>query len=210
MSFPSRRQFLGGVGGLGVSLAGCLGSTAPGSETIDAGAGTATRTRQTPYPGPVRCRGDPVAVERRFTDSAGYGDDIEYFPENKTVRFVATRRGDDPVSYDTWSFEEWAAIKAASVGLERVRDATATRLGTDEFGSGWGQPPDSVSVNTLVIKLHVATWIEDGQPISTPTVPLSRLADVAPRSANVTVSLEGDTSSQTVPVFANHVEAARL
>jgi hypothetical protein len=140
------------------------------------------------------------------TDEPGYEDDIEYFPANETVRFVTIRNADGPVQFDTWSFEEWGSIECAEVGLERVREATADRLGTDEFGSSIGQPPGFFSSNSLVVWLEVATQVEDGETVSTPTVSLDQLANVAPGSVEATVSIKGDTFSRTVPVFAEHVE----
>lgn len=199
-------------------VAGCLGGPAPGAvpETdsprpdsttaTPSPTATPTHTRSEPSAMPVRCRGEPVAVERSVTDEPGYDDDIEYFPDNETVRFVTIRSGDEPLEFDTWSFEEWGAIECAEVGLERVREVTADRLETDEFGSSIGQPPEFFSSDSLVIWLEVATQVEDGETVNTPTVPLARLADVAPRSVNATVSIKGDTFSRTVPVFAEHVE----
>lgn len=173
--------------GIASGLAGCVDRIIPGPDL-------------------VRCRGDPVSVDRTITDTPGYEDDIEYFPENGTVRFVATRNDKGPVSFGEWSFERWGALESAGVGLERVRETTATRLGTDEFGSGTAQPPGLFSSNSLVIWLFVSTQVEDGEPVRTPSVLLSQLADVAPRSADVTLSLEGDSYSRTVPVFAKHIE----
>lgn len=199
-------------------VAGCLSETAPGARPETDGrrtdsptatpspTTTPTHTRSEPSAKPVRCRGEPVTVERSVTDEPGYADDIEYFPANKTVRFVTIRSGDEPLEFDTWSFEEWGAIECAEVGLEQVREATADRLGTDEFGSSIGQSPGFFSSSSLVIWLEVATQVEDGETVSTPTVPLARLVDIAPRSAEVTVSLKGDPFSRSVPVFAEHVE----
>ena len=195
--------------------AGCLGATpetAPANDAPPADAEirdaetNATRTGSDPPSKPVRCRGDPVSVERTIADPPGYGDGIEYHPDNDTVRFVSVRSGDEAVRFDEMSFERWASIQCAEAGLERVRAATEARLGTDEFGSGIGQSPGLLPSNDLVVRLDVATRVEDGEAADSPAVSLSRLADAAPRSVDATVSLKGDAFSRTVPVFAERVE----
>lgn len=140
-----------------------------------------------------------------MTDEPGYGDDLEYYPSNATVRFVSARRGDEPAAYDAMPFEQWASIECAEVSLERTRAVTAERLGTDEFGSGMGRPPEPFAADGLVVRLHVATVVEDGERAATPTVDLSTLADAAPAHVSATVSLEGEEFSREVPVFADHV-----
>lgn len=201
----NRRRFLGWTGGLGISLAGCLGYSAPRSKTL-------TVTRQAPYAGPVRCRGDPVAVVQTYMDQPGYEDDREYFPENKTLRYVAATSGGEPALFNTQSFEEWGSIECASVGAKRVRNATASRLGTDDFSAGVGHPGgrEPSSSTEVAIVLTVTTRNNVGESVRTPPVPLARLADVAPRTANSTVSIEGDTFSRAVPVFASHTESSEV
>ena len=197
-------------------VTGCLGGTAP--QTRPASDGTPTDTApQTPSPAasnsstespsnPVRCRGEPVSADRSVSDAPGYDDEIEYYPANATVRYVAARRGDEPAAFETMSFERWGSIECAETGLERVRAVTAERLGTDAFGSGVGQPPGLLPSNSLVVWLDVATRVDGDGAAETPAVPLSELADVAPRSVDATVSLDGDAFSRTVPVFAERVE----
>lgn len=151
---------------------------------------------------PVRCRGDAVSVERSVTDRPGYDDNIEYFPSNRTVRFVSVKRGDDPVKFGTWSFEEWATFESAEAGLERTREATARRLGTADFGSSIGAPPGFAATGDVVIWVSVSSRREGGTVVETPEAPVGRLADAAPRSVDATVSLDGETFSRAVPVFA--------
>lgn len=199
-----RRRFLGVASGLGAILGGCLTNS-------PLGARTATVTRQTPYAGPVRCRGDPVALQKTYPDPAGYDDDIEYFPDNRTVRYVAATSGGEPVHFATQSFEAWASRECASVGAQRVRTATTSRLGTDAFSAGVGAPTgtsDATDRADLVIRLQVVTRTRDDGSVSTPPVPLARLANVAPRTANVTITIEGDSISRAVPVVASHTESA--
>lgn len=161
--------------------------------------------------GPVRCRGDPVAAERTVEDVPGFADDVEYHPENRTVRYVRYWSGDEPVKFGTMSFERWAATESAEAGVERVRAATAERLGTDAFGSATGEPPGFRLPSGFhtwvapVVTLHVSTEYEGDEVVRTPSVELSRLVEVAPRSVEATVSLAGDSYSRTVPVFAEHV-----
>ena len=212
-----RRALLSALTAAGTAAsAGCLGDasgTAPdddGPSPADADirdAGTdATRPRSDPPSKPVRCRGDPVSVERSVTDAPGYADDIEYYPGNATVRFVAVRSSEKAVRFGEMSFERWASMECAEAGLERVRAATEARLASDEFGSGVGQSPGLLPSHDLVIRLNVATRIGGDGTADPPAVSLSRLADAAPRSVDATVSLAGDSFSRTVPVFAERVE----
>lgn len=205
---PARRSYLRLSGtAITAGLAGCLGSfdqTSPRTET-DPNTATPTHTYAEPPAGPVRCRGDPVSVEQQLTDEPGYEDNVEYFPSNRTVRIAVARNAEGPVSFETMPFEEWMSIEATEVGLDRVRTETADRLGTDEFGSGMGRPPENASVDGMVVWVHVSYRERDGETI-TPELPLARLADVAPRSAEVTVSMKGDAFSRQVPVFARSGE----
>lgn len=101
--------------------------------------------------------------------------------------------GGEPGSFGSMSFEEWGQVTAARVGLEPVRKATATRLGTEEFDATVGQPTESPDSDGPVIWLKVETVLdEEGDVRSTPTVSITEVADAGPRSAEVTVSLEGD------------------
>lgn len=216
-----RRHFLGASATFVGLIAGCFGEqpdpapsgTAQPGPTAAPTPGTTTEPstesdgpdRPTPSE-PVHPRGDPVAVERTITDRPGYADDIEYFPSNGTVRHVTVRSGDRPAGFDTRSFEEWGRGETAKAGLDRVREATAVRLGTDGFGSAVGRAPADAGTDTLVIWVQVATTYDrDGEVRSTPTVPFERLVATAPRAVDTTVTLESDTFSRTVPVFARSV-----
>lgn len=216
-----RRRFLA-LGSTSIAaLTGCVGAppreeTSNPNLTDNPAASIETPTTQTPETtetppqndskGPVRCRGEPVSVEQSITDEPGYDDNIEYFPSNQTVRFVVARSRDEPISFDTWTFEEWGRIETTEVGMNRAREATKNRLGTDDFSYGMGQPPDDASTDDIVIWLEIgATYDRDGETINTPSVEFTNLVDAAPRSVDSTVSLEGDEYSRTVPVFARSV-----
>ena len=230
-----RRALLSALGATAVGFAGCLDrgpsvGPAPGaggspdstttaeSDATETDATTTGDTTTTSTDTPetttetspsrfVRCEGEPVWVERAVTDEPGYDeDDMEYYPENETVRYVAARSGDSPVSFETTSFDEWASIEAAKAALERLRGVTADRLRTDEFGSGMGVPPEFTDMDDVVVRLTVSTRVEDDETVSTPSVSRDQLADAAPRSVEATVSLESEEFSRTVPVFARHVE----
>lgn len=229
MKGPSarRRALLSALGTTATAgLAGCIGdypsaSPAPetdGSATTTEPDATETDTSTTDTATPettteespsdfVRCRGESVSVERSVTDEPGYDEDNrEYFPENETIRYVAARSRGEPAAFETISFDEWASIECASAATERAREVTADRLGTDEFGSGTGVPPEIADTEDLVVRLTVSTRVEGGETVETPTLSRDELADAAPRSVEATVSLEGDEFSRTVPVFARHVE----
>lgn len=152
---------------------------------------------------PVRCQGEPVSAERTITDEPGYEDGLEYYPDNETVRFVAARSGGEPAEFGTWTVEEWGAIESAEVGLERAREVTADRLGTNEFASGVGTPPEATPPEARAISLEIVTELDrDGEVISTSPVSLSQLVEAGPRSVAVTLSLDSKTFERTMPVFA--------
>lgn len=187
-------------------MAGCLGAYGSGSpdesESPTDDSPSRTETKHFTPAGPDRAEGEPVSVERTVTDEPGYDDDIEYFPSNRTVRFVEARSGDEPLSFGTWSFEEWGTFETAEVGLERARAATSERLGTNEIGSSVGVPPDTAALENVVIWLELSVQKDrDGNVTSTPTIPYSALVEAAPRSVHATVSVKGDEFSRTVPVF---------
>ena len=207
-----RRALLISLAAAPVGLAGCLGDAtyrtvsaadAPPDEEATRDAGPSSTH---PPSKPVRCRGDPVSVERTMSDAPGYSDNIEYYPGNATVRFVAVRSSERAVRFGEMSFERWASTECAEAGLERVRAATEAHLASDEFGSGIGQSPGLLPSRDLVIRLNVATRVDGEETAEPPAVSLSRLADAAPRSVDATVSLAGDSFSRAVPVFAEHVE----
>jgi hypothetical protein len=154
----------------------------------------------------VRCRGDPVSVSKSVVDDPGYDDDLEYYPGNDTVRVVVAVAGDEPAAFENWSFERWSKVEAASIAVDRVRSATDRRLGSEAFGSGLGTVPDAVdpSSNAFAVRLRLVTRYEDCETTAPPTT-LSSFADLAPRAANVTVSLDGETFSGSVPVYAREV-----
>lgn len=219
---PSRRWFLERVGsllsvGFLAAAAGCVAGGPTSDEPVRRSATTTSLTEQCPpspaptsAPNPtddgqdwLRARGNPVTAERSFVDESGYDDDFEYFPENGTVRVVTARGGDKPRSFADWSFEEWGKFRAGHIGRERVRTVTAERLGHDNFYSSLGQPPLGATAVGMTITLYASVSDDEPRPTSTPAVGLERLADDAPRSVEVTVSLDGDAFTHTLPVYVD-------
>lgn len=145
-----------------------------------------------------------MSVEESVSDEPGYEDDMKYYPSNQTIRIVTVRSGEEPRGFAKWSFEEWGAFETAEVAKPRAVAVTSDRLGTDSFGSGVGRPPDSADTDDVVVWLHLTSRVEDGEVVSTPSTSLERLVEYAPRSVEATVSLEGDTYSRSVPVWAEH------
>ncbi|WP_239647751.1 hypothetical protein [Natrinema altunense] len=154
----------------------------------------------------MRPDGEPVSVDRTITDDPGYEqDNVEHFPQNKTVRYVSHMSGGEPAAYDTWSFEEWGRIESAEVGATRARTVTARRLGVEEVGSGMSSPPDEAETEGLVITVQISkTLSRDGEVVSWPVATFPDLKGAAPRSVDVTLSIEGDTFSRPVPVYVSY------
>ena len=154
---------------------------------------------------PTRPDGAPVSVDQSIADEPGYGDGIEYFPENRTVRYVATESGGAPSSYDTWSFETWGNIETATVDASRAQNVTAQRLGVDSVGGGVSNLPDDAETDGLVISVAVSKGLDrDGEVTGWPVATFSNLKEVAPRSVDVTLSIEGDTFSRAMPVYVRY------
>lgn len=185
-------------------------TTTPRSPTATATATDASRVRQWANEaeprGPTRPDGEPVSVDRTITDEPGYEpNNLEYFPENGTVRYVKYRSGGEPAGYDTWSFEEWGRIETADAGAARVRTVTARRLGVTGIGGGIATPPEEADTEGLVITVQVSkTLNRDGEVVSWPAATFPALVAAAPRAAEVTLSIEGDTFSRSVPVYARY------
>lgn len=189
-----RRSLLAG-GGLGLTgVAGFLGGTSSGRATLDTLANAAGQ--------PIRCRGDPVSASLVGGNEPGYDDEIEYYPENRTVRFVTLSNSTGPVAFGTKPFETWGTWRCAEVALGRVRVVTADRLGTDGFSSG-GQLAPELAVNVRVTTVKN----RDGEVTSKPSSSLSELVDAAPKTVEVTYTLEGDSVSRSIPVFARETTA---
>lgn len=225
MPAKTRRTLLAlvGAGGLG-TVAGCVrgpSTDSPAASPEDA----VTDPTETPTPEPsptetpssattesvlpdrpIRCDGDPMTAVQSVTDEPGWDDDKEYFPRNETVRIVTARSGDEPVAFAEWTFEEWATIETANVAQSRAIEGTEERLGTDDFGSGVGRPPEHAETDALVVWLRLTTRVDDGDVVRTPSIAFADLVSNAPRSVETTVSLDGDSFTRTVPVFAEHSE----
>jgi hypothetical protein len=198
-----RRTFL--VATASVGVAGCVAKPAPGN--LSENGAMRSNSNLTSTTNPVRCQGEPVSVEQSLTDTPGYDDGLEYFPSNETFRIVIAENSEGPAMFETVPFDEWASIKCAEASQQRAYKATKTRLGTDEFGSGIGEPSESYSGPTAVI-LSIQTQTRTNGTTDTPALSLSRLARVSPRSVDATVSLKDDTFSRTVAVFAEQVDIA--
>jgi hypothetical protein len=216
MPSRTRRQLLAGLGATGVTLlTGCTdGSTSPVAPGQGETATTRTRSsparewaRQATPSGPVRGEGPPVSVERAVTDKRGYTDDIEYFHENGTVRYVAGTSGGVPIAYDTMTFNRWGELETASAAADRAQGVAVDHLGAaeDAVSALTGVPPDGAPTDLVVTTLRVATLENrDGEVIHTPSVTLPDLVEATPRAVDATVSLDGDSYSRTVPVYAEY------
>lgn len=212
----TRRRLLEFLGISGVlTTAGCLGGGGSGSTPQeDEDSPTTTESsavrqwaRQADPEGPVRADGDVVSIEDTRTDEPGYEEDgFEYFPENRTVRTVATTSGGEPTSFSTKPFNEWGDIESAEVGATRAAAVTARRLEVDFIANGIGQAPAGAASDEFAIKLEVSKTIgSEGEVESWPVATFPALKQAAPRSVEVTLSVEGDTVSRTVPVYVKYI-----
>lgn len=157
--------------------------------------------------GPVRATGRPVSLDRTVTDEPGYeSDGIEYDPEERTVRYVAVTQDGEPVRYDTWSFEEWGRLKGTTRAARRAGEVAADRLEVAALTASQRGPPEGAgSTGPVAVVSTVKSLDRDGEVLDWPVVTFPDLRAAAPRSVDLTLRLEGDTFSRTVPVYARYL-----
>jgi len=194
----NRRTMLRAIAGSTVVLlsgCGAQGQAGPGNTDVTS---------------PARCQGDAVSVERSYTDPEGYQtegtdqpgvqENIEYFPSNSTVRVASLVSGDTVERVHTVSFEEWGHTQAASIAHAAVIDAVTGNV-EFEFSSSIGTLPGDSDVEPGSVFLSVP---RSGNGSDSARSKLPTLVEVAPKSADVTIHLEGDSYSRSVPVYARY------
>lgn len=214
-----RRAFLRLLSSGGVILTtGCAGTSEPepgeqgtAEHTVSEPSPTATTTvprrvrewaRDAEPQGPTRPEGEPASVDQTIIDKPGYNqDNIEYFPENQTVRYVMG--SGEPEEYDTWTFNEWGRIESAEVGTRRTVQVTENRLDVEGLGRGISRPPNESG--GVVVFVRIEKMLDrDGNVVSWPVTTFPDLIEGAPQSVTVTLTIEGDTYTRTVPVYADY------
>lgn len=192
MSPSTRRRslrLLGTGAALLTGLAGCTGVPKTGSDDGQ------SPTESVPDP-PTRGLSETVTAERTITDESGYGDGFRYFADNRTVRLVTLRSGGEPKRFETMPAAEWVGFRAGETALERVLEALAGRIDTGEPGSGVGRPPDGTDTDGPAVTLRADSAGADG-----PAAPYPMVVRAAPRTVEVTVSLDATSWTRSVPVF---------
>jgi hypothetical protein len=190
----TRRSALRWLGaGAAVALAGC----------VDFSDGDEPRQPTGVYH--AQGRGSPVSIDRTRTDVAGYGDGFEYDASNETVRYVTARNGAGDRQFETVSFDRWGTNRCVEIGARHAAAVTADRLGVGAVDAATGLPHQSSSDDGLVVLLSVDLLTEDGTASETPSAAVDRYAAVAPRVVHATVTLERETVSTDVPVYAHYV-----
>jgi hypothetical protein len=159
---------------------------------------------------PARCQGDAVSVDRSYTDPEGYQtegtdqpgvqENIEYFPSNSTVKVASLVSGDTVERIRTVSFEEWGHTQAAMIAHDAVTDAVTGTI-EFEFSSSIGTLPETTDVEPGSVFLNIP---RSGNESDSARSKLSTLVEVAPKSADVTIHLEGDSYSRSVPVYGRY------
>jgi hypothetical protein len=215
MPASTRRRWLRLVGSLGLaSVAGCLDTAEIGNggptgvtSTEEATPPPEVRTwanRATPS-APVRGEGDSTTARKSVTDEPGFRDDFEYLESIESVRYVSATSGGQPVRTETVSFERWARIQSATLGARRAARVTNDRLGTDGIDWMVGSPPPDADADARVITLTIVKTLDrEGNIVEWPPVTLSQLVDTTPRSVDATYTLEDNSFSRTIPVYAQY------
>jgi len=202
-----RRTLLATAGGVLVS--GCV-TTAPSDADAerDGGSGSAIGARLRSLvgrvsSGPIRCEGAPASVIERMGDPAG--GDFEYSPANRTFR-VGVAETANGTRFETVPFEEWMEIECVDAGAERAHEATVDRLETGGFDASSASLPEGP--DSLVVLLTVTNGDRGNGTADSDPVALWRLVRAGPRSVEATVSIDGDSYTRTVAVFAEPMSDA--
>ena len=179
----------------GGGLSGCIqptgsGRTDPTREPSENTSSASQESRPEPK-GPVRGENE-VDISLRVTET---DSEVEYVPENDSVRFVSARSGDSAAKYSTREFEEWAEIQCASA----ARDP-AIRHVEDELGEQVGG-----SIGGAEVYVNIMTELDrDGNVTSRPDITFDELVAATPETIEVTYVLEDREHTCAVPVFARH------
>jgi hypothetical protein len=173
-------------------LALAAAALAPTAGCTSAFDGLRAPARTRPPAGRSRAEGAQISA----TDAAF--PDASYVPENDTVRYPATRSGDEVedeyLAFETWAFREGAAVAADAVQRELADSLPDTSLLSVAFG-GREQADYHVSV------AHETRVDESGDVVAAPDVSVSRLVDTTPRTVTATVELDGASATHDYPVF---------
>ncbi|PSP73108.1 hypothetical protein BRC86_10585 [Halobacteriales archaeon QS_3_64_16] len=153
--------------------------------------------------GPVRCEGAPTSVTERTGDPAG--GDLEHSPANRTFR-VGVAETASGTRFETVPFEEWMRIECADAGAERAHEAAVDRLETGGFDASSASLP--TGLDSLVVPLTTTNGDRGNRTADSDPVALWRLVHAGPRSVEATVSIEGDSYTRTVAVFAEPMSDA--
>lgn len=82
----------------------------------------------------------------------------------------------------------------------------ANRLGVEDVGNGISNPPNETEPTSPVIEVHVTKTLDrQGEVVEWPVATFPDLRAAAPRTVDVTLSIEGDTYSRTVSVYATYI-----
>lgn len=203
-----RRRALSLIGSsAALAVAGCLGFPEPEPAGRQPTSSVREWARDAEAKAPVRATGEPVSLDRTVTDDPGYEEDgFEYFQDNRTYRYVEARSGGEPVAYDTWPFEKWGRLKSATKGSIYAGTIAADRLDVEGVGNGISSPPDGSAATAPIIGVHVTKTLDrEGEVVEWPVATFPDLKEAAPRSVDVTLTIEGDTFSRTVPVYAEYI-----
>lgn len=122
-------------------------------------------------------------------------DDVEYLPEEESVRIVTARQGDEAVEYQTMEWTSWAPIQCGDAAAERVLGHVADRLDSSV----------SASAADGAVTVEIWTMVDrDGEVTQTPAVDFERLVSVTPQSVSATYEFAGRQESCDLPVYAEH------
>jgi len=153
-------------------IAGCTG------EPLGSGGSETTSI------GSRRARGRAEEI----TVSKAFDGEYTYLASENAVR--------NEESNDVEPFDRWVWAQLRSISADSVESALSSR-GVGDPAVGYPLGPE-----TLAITVSLTTTLDrDGNVEFTPQTSFEDVAAVTPRSVTVTVSLDGKTRTETVPVW---------
>ena len=155
-----------------------------------------------------RGRADPISIDAEFPRERA-----EYLPEEDAVRYLAGlvvtnksefREGAEPKrepNYRTVLFDLCASTECAHMGAGRVLETAKERLGMDDSGGEVSYLVSSDDNGRRIALVCYTTLGRDGSVVSDSTVDHDELVSVTPRSVTSTISLDGRSRTETIPVW---------
>ncbi|MFC7069532.1 hypothetical protein [Halobaculum lipolyticum] len=124
---------------------------------------------------------------------------VEYVEGENAVRYLA-RQGGGAGEYETTPWEQWARTQCVSAARDPAMDSVSEELGISVGGS----------VHATSVSVAIETVVEGNRVVREPGVEFEDLVAATPRTVRVTYTLDSETYTDDVDVYAEHRVITRL